>query len=347
MSILLELPAEVVAHIMDYVGSSFFRENVKRLTVCKMWFTFARPVLFTELHFTRDSLQRWMSYRHLGQGRPLIQEHMRVLDIKLRGVEDWNAMREHLRITESIHNMVIAVGQWTSALNNDLIMLGGVAKGSRKLQRICIQALTQVDPDAPDRRRCDYLIQPSLETLLSIKTLTDLELDLVGTQLWADHGMRSSNSHICPIIGGLLVTLKRLRLRLRSICYAAITPPDGSTNLHLNDMVINLSLSNESPFITSATHSMACGGSGPVTFTPKGAFHWRAEAVALSVASPKKFRLVSHTLPNAVIQSLDLLTGDLYTLKDGAEWDGDGEIVIVEEQTEAASGLLDLPYLSD
>jgi hypothetical protein len=46
-------------------------------------------------------------------------------------------------------------------------------------------------------------------------------------------------------------------------------------------------------------------------------------------------------------ETISILTGNIYTVKNGAEWDDDSEIVIIEEEMEAETGLLDLPYLSD
>jgi hypothetical protein len=58
-------------------------------------------------------------------------------------------------------------------------------------------------------------------------------------------------------------------------------------------------------------------------------------------------RLSSHTLPNATKQSLNVLTGELRILRDGAEWDDNGVDTALEEEVEPEDELPVSPYVTD
>lgn len=55
---LFNLPPEILNQIFGECGASFFRRDIRRLTVCKRWLTFAHPVLFRRLKLSQKSLHR-------------------------------------------------------------------------------------------------------------------------------------------------------------------------------------------------------------------------------------------------------------------------------------------------
>jgi hypothetical protein len=57
------------------------------------------------------------------------------------------------------------------------------------------------------------------------------------------------------------------------------------------------------------------------------------------MASPKTVRILSHSLPQFKIQSLDVLSGKTTILGDDMAWDEDGETV--EEASEPESEITD------
>ena len=81
---LLQLPPEILEQIFNEIGSSFFFEDVGRLTVCKTWFEFARPVQFKSLKLTRDLLKRLISSEFMDKSS-LIQRTLVTLDLEFRG----------------------------------------------------------------------------------------------------------------------------------------------------------------------------------------------------------------------------------------------------------------------
>lgn len=105
---------------------------------------------------------------------------------------------------------------------------------------------------------------PTIRSLLSVKNLRVLVLDLFVGFLKVPGEQGDGCHHICPAIGALLHKLETLHLRMRSICPDALKPcgPSGGGSLSLSRVAINLSLIPSLPGITSAAHSKRCGSRG-------------------------------------------------------------------------------------
>lgn len=54
---LLRLPPEILIQIFDEASSSFFREDLGRLTVCRQWLEFALPTTFKNIVFSQETLR--------------------------------------------------------------------------------------------------------------------------------------------------------------------------------------------------------------------------------------------------------------------------------------------------
>jgi len=103
------------------------------------------------------------------------------------------------------------------------------------------------------------------------------------------------------------------------------------------EVLINLSLSRESPEITHASLSRDFSGSGSMTLEER--LEEQAKALAVHMNSPKVVRVLSHSLPHIEVRSLDVLTGKRMALADEMAWDDDG--VTVEEDSDAESEIED------
>ncbi|KAF2462814.1 uncharacterized protein BDR25DRAFT_122562 [Lindgomyces ingoldianus] len=333
---LLQLPPEILIQVMNHVGSSYFREDLGRLTVCKQWFRFARTACFKDLQLFQKTLRRLLSSREVGRSLLLIKDSLEILDLGLKGFEGWSSIPESQSYPQDVNALVASswdgdlgralLTAWTTALDNDLAQLAITAKESRKLRIIRIQASSEHHPLLPLLPRRDYLSLSTIRAFLSGKNLTALELDLCGTLLMPRQEHRD-DFHVCTSIGALLTTLRRLRLRMRSICADVLRPQHHDTSLRLSEVLINLSLSNESPMTTSAAHSTRCGPTGGGFLKLKADIEDQAEALAAHMVSPKIIRILTHTLPQLEMRSLDVLTGKCMKLADDMAWEDDGGTV--------------------
>jgi len=321
---------------MDHVGSSYFREDLGRLTVCKRWFGFARTACFKDLQLSQKTLRRLLSSRDVGRSLLLIKDSLEILDLELKGFEDWSSIPEPQSYPRN--GNALDASSWATVLDNGLAQLAIIAKESRKLRIIRIQASSENHPLLPHLPRRDYLSLSTIRALLSVKNLMVLELDLCGTFLIPRQEHRDG-FHVCTSISALLTTLRRLRLRMRSICADVLRLQHHDTSLRLSEVLINLSLSNESPMTTSAAHSTRCGSTGGGFLKLKADIEDQAEALAAHMASPKIIRILTHSLPQLEMRSLDVLTGKCMILADDMAWEDDGKTV--EDDSDLESEILD------
>lgn len=134
----------------DHVGSACFRENLGRLTVCKQWFKFARAACFKELQLSQKTLRCLLSSRDVERSLLLVKDSLEILYLKLMGFEDWDSIPEPQSYANAFdasswdgdYGRALLVA-WTIALDNNLAQLAIVAKESRKLGTIRIQASSE------------------------------------------------------------------------------------------------------------------------------------------------------------------------------------------------------------
>lgn len=301
---LLKLPPETVTQIFDYIGSSFYREDLGRLTVCKQWFEFARPACYKGITLSQETLRMLISSGDTKRLSPL-KDNLETLDLKLRGYQvciptfypqeypqESNGLKAPAPNEAPTDNPIEA---WIQVLDNDLAQLAMIAQQSRRLRILRIRAWSSSSPE-PINSPEDYLSLPPMEALLSVKNLSVLVLDLSASFL-VSSGKQGNSGHICPAIGALLCTLRTLHVRMRSICPDVLNPRDPNDNLCLSVVVINLSLTTDLPGITSAAHSRQCRPLGGGLFQLKADIQERAEALVTRMASPKTVRILTHSLP--------------------------------------------------
>ncbi|CRG88349.1 hypothetical protein PISL3812_05379 [Talaromyces islandicus] len=304
---LLRLPPEILEQIFNYIGSSFFREDLGRLTVCKQWLEFALPAYFKCITLSQETL------RNLITSGPCLSSYS----------------QEYAQESNSL-NATGLNETWINVVNDDLSQLAILAQQSHKLRTLRIRARRFPPPESLEPPE-DYLPMASMQAFLSVGKLSFLELDLSSNFLDSS-GQRGDDYHICPAIGALLPTLRTLHLRMRSICPDVLKPRDPNNCLHLSGVVINLSLTMG---IMAAAHSKRCGSQGGGLLQLKADIQEQAAAIATRMASPKIIRILTHSLPLFKIQSLDVLTGKTMILDDDMAWDEDGKTVKEESEPES------------
>ncbi len=274
---------------------------------------------------------------------------MEILDLSLKGFEEWKSTPLSRPNSQTVNDLDVwdwdhGHGRelrmaWTTELDTDLLHIAAIIQQSQKLRTLRIQATSELHPlltHLLDRR--DYLFQSTIRALLSASNLTSLELDLCGTRFIPQQSQEHvEESHICTTIAALLTTLRCLRLRMRSLCPDILQPGQHSVNLRLNEVLINLSLNNESPLIISAAHATRCGSSSQRGFLRlKANMKKQSQLLVAQMAAPKIVRILTYA-PNREMKAFDVLTGRNVTLNEGADWDDDGETIesgVSDEESE-------------
>jgi hypothetical protein len=330
---LLQLPTEILIYIFNHVGSSYFRSDISRLTICRQWSELARTACFQDFYVDQKTLRRLSSPLYTELSLRQIKDCVEALFLDLKGFEDWDSSP-----VWHLYQMRLL---WRTELNNDLLYLAKIMGQSRKLRIMRIRTTSEVNPHLPHSQRGDYLFLSTIRAFLSASNLTNLELDLCGIHIVSLTSEEYSiESHVCTDIATLLTTLRRLRLRMRSICANVLELRQHGNNLRLEEMIINLSLSNESPQITSASHAKCCVPSTDL-LQLKADLERQAQALVAQMAAPKIVRILTHALPSFEMRAFDVLTGKNVKLGEGADWDDEGE-VIEDKESDAESEIPDL-----
>ncbi|POR36098.1 Uncharacterized protein TPAR_03716 [Tolypocladium paradoxum] len=332
------LPPEILLHILRLLGSSFFRQDVRRLLVCRWWCRLARPVLLQDLDLTATSLEAMVNASGRRGMVDSIKNHVKTVSIGFDGFEDWPSAQtgsEHAEIDFRVVTM------WTYHLNVSLDSLGRTLRQCTKLQSLRLEARPELhDPQLGLQER-DYLLGRGLVSLLSLSHLTCLEFDTAGTSL-VD---ATTYLHLCHEIHSRLPTLRRLRCRMRRLCPHLLDPPPVSApTLGLEDLIVNLSLSETSSSDTSYRYPICCR-LGPVSLRKgfprlQADMELKARELVRVMKNPRIVRVVSHTFPSLEMRSFDALTGRRMRLPPAAAWDADGEEV-EEESVQDQTGIFD------
>jgi hypothetical protein len=130
---------------------------------------------------------------------------------------------------------------------------------------------------------------------------------------------------------------------MRNICPEVLRLQEDGTRLHLNEVLINLSLSAEDPLTTAVAHATRCGSAAGGFLQLKADMEKQAEVLTAQMAAPKMVRILTHALPSFKLRAFDASTGRYVALNEDAEWDEDGE-VIEEEVPDDESEISDLSW---
>ncbi|ATY64781.1 hypothetical protein A9K55_005378 [Cordyceps militaris] len=326
---LLQLPPEILRFIFEQIGSSFFRQDLNRLTICKQWSEFALPECQRRAVLSDESLKRLFDSQ-VPERLATLRSNCKVLGLYLGGDSSRSLSlptQTHTRtssnqdtseaLRDSSQQDTVASSQ---RLDNYLVQLALLAHKSPMLRSLCIQA--RGFPPGLHTSQGDYLSLPTMRSLLSVANLSVLLLDLT-VNFFDSADYTEASCELCPTIGTLLGRLQVLQVRVRTICPDALKPRSQGYKLRLNKLVVNLSLTTNVAWQTSATHSRRCGSSGGI-LQLKTDMQEQAESLVPRMTTPEMLRIVTHSLPAIETRALDVLTGKIMILDDDVAWDQDG-----------------------
>lgn len=186
-ALLFSLPPELLLPIFSFVGVENFRENVRRLAVCKEWYAYAQPTLLGNL-WVRDSVNLLPILRATRRGPRLAAAQQ---------------MTKHVDVD---------MGWWPSAFH--LERLASRLQVFAALRTLVIRK--HGAPPYPSRLRSQVF-----SSFAAITQLTSLEIDIENVDL------QQGGAHLCNSISQRIPTLRRLRCRLPRICNDLLETPPG------------------------------------------------------------------------------------------------------------------------
>lgn len=326
---LLRLPSEIILQIFEDVGSSYFRLNSARLTVSRLWCEFALSMCFQDLSIDHNTLKELFDPPYKQTSLRRAMSSMKSLSLTLGGLNSWNLPRQVSgnELSPGSRGRWRRREDWRAEIDLYLIRLNMVLRGSPKLRSLRIHAISELHPRQSIFGRRSYLFFPRIRDLVTLKTLTSLELDLWGSQLKQAEGFwREQGNHICPHIATMLTRLHRLRLRLCCICPGAINLPPETSNLRLEELIINLSIFVDPSISTRKSHASRCNAAYTDPF-PEFCNDMENEARLLvpKMASPKTVRVLTRRGSDRALRAFDATTDRTMKLSEVAEWDDEGE----------------------
>lgn len=320
---LLQLPPEILLEVLCHVGSDFFAASVDRLSVSKQWFDIAYPVFLEDVTLTSKALDCLFSRPVKQSTLDGLQRHAGAVQMKLRGFDQWqDASAGAANAEVSVRD----ISKWTARLEENLGRLSTLLTGSTRLKMLAVQAMPELQNTGLSTSRRSYLSLGSVDKLLLADNVTSLDIDVGGTAL---SSRRGSHLHLCEAINMRLPTLRRLRCRLCQICPEILSIDPDAHYDNLEEVIINLSLSEMTPVEAAYRYPARCNSQRNFTHLI-AALEERASLLAERMRTVKMVRLISHSLPSMQICAFDALTGRRMRLKSLQEWDADGEDILDE-----------------
>ncbi|KAK2759012.1 hypothetical protein FQN54_003110 [Arachnomyces sp. PD_36] len=330
------LPPELLLLTIEYLGASFFHEDVRRLTLFKLWYPFARSVLLEDLKVSFKTLGSVFSAPGAEETLESLKSTVREVEFAFRGLDCWDPIFPPPRpgpgtpspieagSTSSAWSQDLkARAQWISWLDDNLSKMTSILSTCHKLHTLRFKAFRGNHYQLLFLPRPDYIHEQTMSRLLSLSNLTTLEMDTCGTSFLPPEDEGRQRNHICLHISRLLPQLHCLRLRMRHICHMAFTLPDDCDDnlLKLSELIVNLSFTERPPKVQ---YSKLCSIPDGDRFITRYEIEEMVGFLVEDLDCPRIVRVLSldpDTYP-PTLQSLDVLTGERIDLPNRATWLG-------------------------
>ena len=254
---LLELPSELVCHIFENLGGSFFRSNIALLSINKTWLEFAKDILYTDLLLRPRKLEKFLQVMRNAEEQQRLERHLRTVQLRIRRNDLFSKreQRENAALAEAFENprgdSIVANWKSTSraTISALLVRLGQLPpllKQCKALHSLHVYAPNIIDSFHCVQDANHSLGAKSISPLFELEHLTTLSLDASGMASMLAEA-ESIKYHFCTMIAGSLGKLKYLYLRLRNICPAAFDLPAECGRLSLKELEVSLSCNEGRP----------------------------------------------------------------------------------------------------
>ncbi|KAK4156366.1 hypothetical protein C8A00DRAFT_41146 [Chaetomidium leptoderma] len=300
----MDLPSEIWMMILERLPPSFFQQDIRRLALCKRWYSLAFPTFYPRIEFTPRVLSRLVHRKSasLDKSRAQLRKSLRRVNIVLEGLGPPAGPLVSGGGGGGGGDPKLACFNTHSNLARFCLML----LEFRELKAVRFAARWQNRDWRADPLQVGYLCTRNLEPYISLLTnVTELDLDLCGTDVSDEIG---TGEHFCEHLRGLLSRLTTLRLRMRSICHYALWPLEGRP-VTLGELTLSLYLGNVSDHNPKLNSSKSCPASHAWEWeSPMDQMRARMRALVKDMAEPRRAEMV-HLAPSGEVHVWDASTG--------------------------------------
>lgn len=332
------LSQEIWVNILSHVGTAYFRQDVRRLTVSRKWYNIAWPVLFQDCEFTSESLVTFLGKCKDKGFRELIQRYLQSVHLSLNGFTSTKLPSSSPSTDPSDPSVPTNdaetrqnAWEWTGQLGDNQVKLADILKGCKKLHSLGLVAKPEGrDPDVGLTDRPYLMLLPLWSLLASTSNVTSLIFDTGGSSIIPIlKGGETSHlcTHLCAKISQMYPNLRQLRCRMNTICPKVLTPPEDSKDLPLEEVVINLRLKEDDGALGRPSQCFSSRrrvGSQLAALLEKA-----AKDLVPYLRNPKMVRLMYPALDmytsDTEIHCYNALTGERRRLRETDAWDAEGE----------------------
>jgi hypothetical protein len=315
---LLRLPSELIGHILIDVGSEFFYQDTRRLTVSRRWYGLALPILTRDLEFASvTSLEEFFTSKNaVAQA----ETHLRSVRLDLDIFYDELVCRR----LEPYKDYDTLQAQWRNDINDRLASLAAALQRCPRLGTLSVIA-----PLGIGGLVTLTLAPEPFVGLLSAGNLTSLVLDISG-----DHSIKAREGdepHLCRHINALLPSLRRLRCRMFRICGSILRPLPDECPPKLNEVIINLTREHCAVGKPGGFPKHCRATRVGELFTATKTIQTRATELAGRLRNPRMVRVIAFEPGSHRSYAFDALTGRRTWLNLRAGWDAGGEEMAEDE----------------
>lgn len=303
---LLDLPSELLATIFTWIGPEFFKNDLRRLLVCKRWYHFAIEELLKDVELSPEKLYRLISKRK-DQSLNHLGNHVKTICFKTGGFYTLEANRG-----DDEDKKLEPLKQWLRYLTDYHCDIPTILAKCIRLRGLTFRAewykfglYTPEDAANDDLYFCtlttpgDDIQSTTIRDIIShVQThnITSLELDLRGSECVTScdrTGLRDGGDsflHLCPSIARLFSRqhLRSLSLGLRCVCQVLLRPTSEPSNIWLEEFLLHIT-----PVL--GQHSRICYGDGHEV-SPQS-FEKLAKQMLPRMIHPNIVKVVSHSGP--------------------------------------------------
>ena len=350
--LLLDLPSELLICILEHLGSAFFQEDINRLRVCRRWFSLAHEILLSTFHLSRNNLRTFVSIASPANHSEALERSLRDVSLRISG-SDEEVLQSMLQDPSFSNRLSVSCILWhmfkasgSSQFQSNVPDLAKLLQRCTNMRRLRIY--TSCGRFSPSRfwpfhvniPNIPWKFRIDLSNLLVLDHLTDLEIDTCGAEL------KDTVGHVCASLHNRLGVLKRLVLRMLSLCPTALTIPEGLTILPLEELTINLSM-DRSPACENTPYTCWCGTTYPLLRSScprflqlRTALEQQAASLVPRMRKARTVRILWQDDSTLHLLASDLLTGEVTSLGENARWNAQGEPI------ELASDLSDTCHVT-
>lgn len=299
--LLLSLPPELLLLIFSFVGAGNFRQDVRRLTVCKTWHAYAKPALLSSLYLHTKVIGLLPVLHALDGGERLaaVQQLTKHIDLTIRAID-------HFPMAPRL----------SKATTTALEVLSEKLKNFGSLRALSIHT------ERPYRSMPAIIPLRTIISLCTLHQLTSLDLDFSNTTC-----IPTGILHPCEPLGQLIPSLKRLQCRLPVICNELLRSSPGN----LEQVIISISFrKGDDKRFYPRLCSPKAGQLDHECPYHKVRINLEADLLhfAKSMKHPRTVRLIHHRwFSGHRVFAFDAIQNRRLLLRRLAPWDADGVVV--------------------